>query len=150
MPQLNEFMCVSRSKKIIQPLTHNDILDLQEIFLTPGVHELHINSVEEGRFIIDKFLGSLNCYHKKACFTLSELALDCQTTDLYLELLLMSRVDGVTGSLEGFLYDHGDHDFIWIEATKKVLANSVFHEFVQHLKLFDGKMQFPVVLLSCD
>jgi len=95
------------------------IIDLQDKFLTPGLHTIIVPNVIVGRTLIVKILKSLNYYHTIGC--LSETALESDA------IFSLSYYQETT--LDNILTECF-YDFIWIECTKK---------FIQSLTLYDEK-----------
>jgi len=135
------------SKVISNPFTEQDILDLQDEFLTHGFHYLMVDNVQVGRRIIQTFLHSLkNYYQEIGCLSVSEILLPDGITDIYeiLEWYGYLRKP----YLESFFLDQWYFDFLWIEATEELLLSSWFCQFSQLLEDFMLNEEIPIFIIS--
>lgn len=98
-------------------LTEQDILELQNIFLTCGMHFIQTNNVESGRKIITTILGSLKYYNNIGAIT--EIAgLQESIFDIFMHIKIDGLSSGnIVADLENFFIIHACFDFIWIEFT---------------------------------
>ena len=101
--------------KIDQVLSTDDILFLQDIFLTRGLHHIMVSDVVSGRMLIHKFLESLNCHHEIACFTLNVAPTKQNIFDMYTSLVHCCGYDASYEEVEEFFLEQCFADFMWIE-----------------------------------
>lgn len=130
-----------------EPLTESDILSIQDRFLTNGFQHIKVKDIATGRVLVDtfmQFLQSLRVYHDIACLTTSTRALRPGICDIYAELALWqeSKCD-----LEEFFLDTFYFDFIWIEATKDMVAQSWYAEFERQIIELQLDSHIPIVVL---
>jgi hypothetical protein len=103
--KIHQSFSLKLNKKLA--ISEEQILELQDLFLTNGVHHIGVPSVKEGRALIYKFLDALRCYEAVACFTIDGLTLKKNILDLHKHLLQKNT--------DHFLNEEYDSDFIWIE-----------------------------------
>ncbi len=95
-------------------ISEQQILELQDLFLTNGVHHISVPSIKEGRALIYKFLDALRCYQSVACFTIEGCSLKKSIFDLNKNI---SQKDW-----DRFLIEEFTSDFLWIE------QDSIMHQ----------------------
>jgi hypothetical protein len=129
------------------PLSDNDILEIQEKFLSNGFHYLKWQNAKQGRTMMYCFLDSLSRYHDVACLTIDPFPMRETITDMYTELYDGGYLrPGESYYLEEYFIERFYFDFIWIEATPKLLASNWFQD-VKH-KIIDLGIdqQIPIVV----
>lgn len=139
-----------QEKKIVrEPLSEGEILDLQDMFLTNGLHEFQVKDRVTGRHLVETFLASLSCFHDTACLTSANWLMPAGVTDIYRLLCEEGYLDAYdVQNLEEFFCQKFYFDFIWIEGTQEVLTSKWFVEF--QVKLTDLKIDHhvPIILLT--
>lgn len=164
MRRLNVFgipqreMCPANIAELMQdarhvraPFSDGDILELQDLFLSNGVHYIKVDDVRSGRALINLFLRSLNYYHNVACLSTSSEPLDSSVIDLYAELMVGGYLDeGATRQLEEFFLDRFDHDFMWMEASRSVVESDWMAEVFRQMKNFKLEQLLPILIVSYD
>lgn len=126
------------------PFSENDVLYLQDIFLTPGVHEIHVDNVARARNMMDKVLDALHYHHKAACLSLHDMPLSVNIADL-VKILLTDDYLISPDSLTQFFLDYFYYDFLWIEETQSLLDSVWYEQFKQHLVDFNFNYAIPIV-----
>lgn len=113
---------------ITEPFSDGDIFDLQEKFLSNGFQYLKAKDLIRGRSIIYAFLKSLGLYHEVACLTLEyQPPLLPEIIDLYYELNVGNYLNNFEPYyLDEFFFDQFYYDFVWIEASRKLLMSGWF------------------------
>ena len=148
----NELHLPFQTPKVIrEPLTEIEILDLQDAFLTNGVHIIKVKNVAAGRNLVAVFLESLHCYHDTAMLTVSDVPLEKSVVNLYEVLIQNGYLDNLDlPDLEEFFLEKFYFDFVWLEATEELIANRWFAEF--ETKLTDLKINnhIPIVFLTYE
>lgn len=146
-PALVKANLLALSKVIHTSFTEEDILALQDEFLTNGFHYFKVNDIQMGRRVLNTFLHSLRTYYQDVgCLTLSEVPLSDAVTNIYeiLEWYGYLRKP----YLESFFLDQWYFDFLWIEATEELLVSSWFCSFSQLLEDFTVNQEIPIFILS--
>ncbi len=137
------------SHKLTKPYSEQDIIRLQEIFLTNGWHCLQVQNLHEGRSVINTMLYSLNYYHDIACLTLRDYPLlDSVCFDVYLHALEKGCLDSDPYDLNSFFLDYFFADFLWIEETEELVASQWYGPFLQSLHDVQIEKHIPVIMLS--
>ena len=136
----------NQCRTIFDSLTEQEILRVQELFLTNGIHELEVLDVSTGREIITTFLHSLNWYHSAACLSVQELPPHSSITDIY-RLLLCQDYLGDNGfeKLDVFFSEDFYFDFLWIEKTPELCAAPWFNYFEYKLHSLEGAYHMPII-----
>lgn len=124
--------------------SENEVLYLQNIFLTPGVHQIKVESIVGGRNMIDKFLTSLHYHQKAACLSLCDTPLPMHVTDM-VHILLMDDYLVDADSLTLFFLNNFYFDFLWIEETQALLDSLWYEQFKQHLSDFKFDQTIPII-----
>lgn len=87
------------------------ILELQDIFLEPGIHYLYVESFREGREVISSYLDALKCYREPACFSLQQD-----------NTIVPNLAEEITAAnLASYFTLEFDSDFLWVECDKSLL-----------------------------
>ncbi len=108
------------NKLFTLPFSENDVLKLQETFVSFGIHTIKTKNILDGREIIQTILNSLNYYHNIGCITDAQ-GLSTSVCDIINHIELQkSRKGDLLIDLEDFLTIHPCFDFIWIELTKEM------------------------------
>jgi hypothetical protein len=147
-----EFLYIAQSaatsKRMQYPFTDADIIELQDKFLTTGLHSIKVPNVAEGRFAINTILKSLNCYSNVACLSMHDTELESKFFDMYYGLTLGGYVHGnFEQKLDEFFLEQCDVDFLWIEATIQLVEQPWFYSFERKLSQFKIDLQIPIVVL---
>lgn len=123
------------------------IIELQDIFLTPGIHVIDVEFLQEGRDIIQKFLSALRCYQAVGCLTQHGQELTRDIFDIHHYLLMYGFLEGKNGNdLEQFFTQDFNFDFIWIE-KKNNETSDWCHYFEQRIARYDIRSRVPIILL---
>lgn len=133
------------------PFSESEILDLQDKFLSEGIHHIKVTDLASGRDLVDTFLDSLTAHREIACLTVSNTALESYITNIYHELLLHGYIDRFESkNLEEFFVDQFYFDFLWIECTSKLMEQSWFADFQMNLLNLKLDRQIPILMISYD
>ena len=136
-----------------QQLSEKDILDLQDLFLTNGVHRVTSYDLFTGRTLIDVFLQAMAPhYHDKACLSLHSGTLDSTVFDLYLllQLFVQNPQEDPTEYLEEFFTEQLYVDFIWIEETADLRAQSWYSVLLESIALLKLDHHIPIIIFSYE
>lgn len=129
----------------MRSLSEQDILDLQNAFLTFGYHRVPVSSLGWGRTLICSFLSSLSCFSSVSCLTYSRGILPNGVVSLHEELALAT--DFSSDSIDHFLLENFYYDFCWIECTPELVDSAWFKHFRQRLDDFNFVGSMSVVEL---
>jgi hypothetical protein len=133
-----------------QHLSESDILDLQDIFLTNGIHRVMSYDLFTGRTLVDIFLHAMAPnYHEKACLTVHSYALDPVVLDLY-SMMYMFAGDDPIEYLEEFFTQQLYVDFMWIEETPQLRALPWYGTFLETLSSLHLDAHIPIVIFSYE
>ncbi len=137
------------ARHVRAPFSDGDILELQDLFLRNGVHYIKVDDIHAGRALIELFLRSLNYYNNVACLSMSHEPLDASVIDLYGELMAGGYLaSGATRQLEEFFLERFDHDFMWLEASGRVLESEWMQDVFKQMKNFKLEQLLPILIVS--
>lgn len=146
-PALVKANLLALSKVIKSPFSEQDILDLQDEFLSYGFHYIKVDTVQDGRRVVNTFLHSLKSYYQAlGCLSMAEHYLPDSVTDIYELLEWYGYLK--YNSLESFFVDQWYFDFLWIEATEELLTSAWFCTFSQLLEDFSINRKIPIFIIS--
>lgn len=133
------------------PFSEAEILELQDKFLSEGIHHIKVADVAAGRDLINTFLDSWTIYRELSCVTLSNMPLESYITNIYHELLLHGHIHrSQSQNLEEFFIDQFYFDFLWIECTSRLTEQPWFADFQMNLFNFRLEQQMPIFMISYD
>lgn len=147
---------ISKSKYIIDPLSEYDILDLQEKFLSNGIHYITVKNVIVGRNIINRFLKSINYYHDNAILSISPDAINYFCTkdatffsDIYYDLLQGGYIsENKKTEFNDFFIEQFYYDFMFIEANQELIDSGWFLKFFDAIKNNKIDQHIPIIVIS--
>lgn len=132
------------SKRISAPCTEADILYLQTIFTTPGVHTLTMPTVQSGRKIIMEQLEALQWHQEIGFLTADQSALCLPAQNILTMLNQPIDQEGI----ETFFIEHFYYDFLWIETTPGLVNMSWIYSFEQQLFNYHLNTMIPIIILT--
>ena len=88
-----------------------------------------MKKVHEGRSLIYTFLVSLNYHHDIACLSIESQKLESYVHDIYKALHEFGSIN--EQSIFDYFFDAFDCDFLWIEISTELMAQSLFTHFQQ-------------------
>lgn len=143
LPFGNSENCGTRNPQGVKyfkaPYSESDILELQNLFLVEGLHEIGVSSLTEGRQLIDTFLNSLHYYYYPACFTTQGLK-NRKNLDIYRELQ--------SKNIEVFLCENLQIDFLWVEMPAKKEEKAKCVDFIKKCQSLQLEKKMPILVLQ--
>ena len=144
------FMCDVPPRRLSSTLSLDDILYVQEMFLTKGLHHIMVPDMWQGRTLIHDFLKSMNYFHDIACLTHSDQpALDDYESNLLEGVADYCGQDIILDTVEEYFLEHYCADFMWIELSESLLNNPLVLQIVHVMHDLDIAHRIPVVVISC-
>jgi hypothetical protein len=132
------------------PFSEYDVLVLQEIFVTLGVHTIKTKNVIDGRQIIQTILKSLNYYHNVGSVTQIE-GLPVFTCDIMKHIgLQFSQRNNLLIDLEEFFAVHPCFDFIWIEFTQEIKSQCSIEDIKNLFDIYHVNERMPVLIVMYE
>jgi hypothetical protein len=123
----------------------HEIIEMQELLLTKGFHELWVADMDEGRKTVHQFLAALSCYEKIAVLTTSEYA----EIEIESFLHLYPLIAQYTHEYELNAFLNVLHiDFLLIEEDAQMQQEAWFSLFKHKLKQYQLDRHFPVVTMK--
>lgn len=128
-------------------VSEQQILELQDLFLSNGMHLLTVPTLKEGRSLIYTFLHALHYYNAISCITKTG-GLKKNTFDIYLYLQQYGYLkDKNSIHLEKFLSEEFDADFLWIECKKSDTWQLIFEQKIHEVGI---DQHIPVLVVMAD
>ena len=142
---------MQNARHVREPFSDRDILDLQDTFLSNGLHFIKVDDVKSGRSLITLFLRSLNYYQHIASLNTSSAPLDSSVIDLYGELMVGGYLDaGASHVLEEFLLENFYYDFMWVEASERLVTSLWAAELFRQMNNLKLDQLIPVLIVSYE
>lgn len=139
------------NKLFTPPFSECDVLQLQELFVTCGIHTIKVRNVDDGRFIIQTILDSLNYYHNIGCITnKSGLATTVYDIINTIEFNKNSGNNNQATDLESFFSIYSCFDFIWVELTKSVQSMYSSEDIKKIFTMYHAQERMPVLIITYD
>lgn len=132
------------SKRISTPYTEADILYLQNIFTTPGIHTLTVPNIQIGRQMIMEQLEALQWHQEIGFLTADQSARYLPAQNII--TMLDQPMD--QESIETFFIEHFYYDFLWIEATTGLVNMPWIYIFEQQLFNYHLDSMIPIIILT--
>lgn len=136
---------VAKDVKKRASLSEQDILTLQDYFLTPGLHLVKAENQEESRLLLAQFLYSFQYYSSIAILGTNEWSMPEDYHDLYKELGETSALFKKE-AMEDYLSCTFPHDFLAIEGTPDLLRSAWFGRFEHLLIQYEIVRTIPIII----
>lgn len=112
------------------------IIEINNILLTPGFHSIRVDSIGSGRNLLNVFLPSLNCYHAIGCLTMGGVSPE-HVQNIYTMLQEGSYLDAYSpDDFDHFFTELFYFDFLWIEESHTLMCQpwvGIFKEKIKEL-----------------
>lgn len=131
------------SRVVKAPFTEMDILYLQNVFTVPGVHTITVESVKEGRELIDQLLYSLDWYQDVAYLAAS----DAVPYTKALNILTKIEQPVTAETIAQFFIDEFYYDFLWIESNNSLATEPWIASFEYQLANFNIDHIIPIIIV---
>jgi hypothetical protein len=140
-----------RPRQINVPLPEEDIIFLQDLFLTNGYHHIKVPSQGSGRIIMHTLLQSMHYYHNVACLTdNSGVPLKKSVTDLCDKITCNYLPECSYEDVETYFLEQDYIDFMWIELSESLFTNTVAMYVLQVLQELNLAQHIPIISLSFE
>ncbi|MCX5923178.1 MAG: hypothetical protein NTU89_01280 [Candidatus Dependentiae bacterium] len=138
------------AKNFNPPFCDFQIIELQNIFMTPRIHKITVKNITSGRSLINTFLNSLNYYHNVGCLTAIPICLDLQTVDMYQLIQEYTQSFEIDRAIEDFFVEHSYFDFVWIEMTKDLLDQFSLQDIKRMCEILTVNESIPVIMIHYE
>ncbi len=130
-----------------ESFSEHEILAVNDLLLSNGLHTITVKNLTVGRTIIDTFLTLLNHY-QQVYWLSNNTAVPHQVCDLYTCMKKACCLkSGSVGAFESYFYEEFYGDFLIIECTDRLMSEhwyACFEQALYETRMFD---QIPVVQL---
>ena len=129
--------------------TEQNILELQQMFVTFGMHYIKTKNIQSGRKIIETILGSLKHFQNVGAITHAP-GLQDSICDILVYIKMQGFYsDDISIDLENFFTIHACFDFIWIEFTS-LLQTKDLDQIKNIFEMYHAQDQMPVIFVMYD
>jgi len=129
--------------------SEKDVLELQAMFLTFGIHVIKTKNVHSGRVIMETILGSLKYFKNIGAVTYVS-SLPNFACDILEYIKIQGFVsDDMIPDLENFFTMHSCFDFIWVEFTG-ALYIEYFDGIKNIFETYHVQDQMPIIFVMYE
>lgn len=134
------------------PFSEHDVLALQEIFISCGVHTIKTKNVIDGRRIIQTILNSLNYYQNVGCIVDAFLhTLPITVCDIISHIKSQKiQKNNLLIDLEEFFTEHPTFDFVWIELTQNIKNELSLEDIKKIFTMYHAEERMSVLIMTYD
>lgn len=130
-------------------LTEDDILLLQDLFLTNGIHCIIAANVLSGRKLMYKFLQSLHYYHNVTCLTANkDRPLKKTVFNLFQSIQEYCGCNCEYQEVEYFFLEHCYADFLWVELSEELETNPIGINAFKAMDELNMDRAMPIIKIS--
>jgi hypothetical protein len=137
----------SSSRQLSTKLSVDDILYLQQIFLTTGLHHIVAPNLSIGRRTMHLLLRSMNCFSNAACLTWEHKA-SLKGYDVLGRLIDYCGQEANMDAIEEYFIEEFEADFLWIEMSDAFMQNPFVVQAFNIMHVLNIIHKIPVVLIS--
>lgn len=135
-----------------QKISENEILYLQDLFLTPGFHKIKFSNLKIARNQLYAILDSLQFYQNAAALSLQTTGFRTDLVDLYSELLqdccITAPAHLAAENLVNFCLNNFYYDFLWIENPQALEAKQWYQQLLELIANFKLDQLIPICLVE--
>ncbi len=129
--------------------SEKDVLELQQMFVTFGVHYIKTKDIQSGREIIQTILGSLKHFQNIGAITYVS-GLQNSICDILVYIKTQGFCsDDISIDLENFFTIHACFDFIWVEFTNE-LEKKDLASIKNIFEMYHAQDQMPVIFIMYE
>jgi hypothetical protein len=144
-----KYICYNLFNKVnplLSTISKQQILELQDIFLTNGIHHIQVSSSSEGRLLVQTFLQALRCFCAIGCLTNNKIPLQDGVFDIrnFLDIYGYSITKN-NSEIDRFFLEEFECDFLWIETTSNNYWYSHFEQKIHDLGI---DQHMPIIIIS--
>lgn len=141
--------CKDDIRQLSLELTPEDILYLQELFLTNGFHHIRVPTVNDGRFLMYKLLHSMHFFNDIACLTcIDEPIISLDVCDLLNDLRIHCKGEESINAIEEYFLEVFFTDFMWIELNEALLNDPMVQHAIYIMHAIEFAHKIPVIAMS--
>lgn len=140
----------TRRKTAGTTLVEQTIINVQQYFLSPGLHCITIPSHEQGRSLLRVCLDSLGIYSDVGMVTVTTKKTPLHYRDIYEELEHYQALSFDDGSLEEYMFSAFQCDFLILEYTQELMEQPWFGRFEQLMSEYSVAKAIPVIMFLYD
>lgn len=129
-------------------LQETDILILQDLCMTSGIHKIQTHNIESGRKIMDVILDSLNHYQSVAY--ISDVSIhEKKSYNIFHQICKNGTCkESMHFAFEEFFIHQPFFDFLIIELTETFKNEKLMVDLLQIFSMFHFQEQLPIFIIS--
>jgi len=136
----------ARRKMASTNIAEQTIINVQQYFLSPGMHCITITSHEQGRSLLRVCLDPLDVYSDIGMVTVATKRAPAHYRDICFELEEYQAVSYDDGRLEEFMLSSFHCDFLVLEYTQELMEQPWFGRFERILADYSLAKAIPIVM----
>lgn len=138
---------VGKGVKKGHSLSEQNVIILQNFFLTSGVHCIHVPDIQTGRTLLETALASFKSDRSISLLTTVKKKAVFPYSDLYKELGAARASSHTNGALEEYLLCSLNSDLLIIEATTELLQQPWYGKFEQLIVEYNIGATLPIIMI---
>lgn len=144
----NNHDLLTKPKIYTHNLSNDDILFLQDTFLTKGLHSISVDSLETGRALIYTIIQSLHYYEAIACLTMAhQPPLADPIINMYQDAYTRFGPSYTLDDIENMFLDYWSIECLWLERTRTSSQDALYGACTKAMHSLDMPEHIPVVQL---
>lgn len=138
-------------KLFMIPFLEHDVLDLQAMFVKPGIHVIKVKNILDGRIIIKTILDSLNYYRNIGFISQENKNIELLGYNIMSHINLKTKSDhDFLIDVEKFFSDHSCFDFIWVEFSQDIEKKCSLQDLKKIFTMFHAQERMPVLIIQYE
>jgi hypothetical protein len=134
-------------RQLSKKLSVDDILYLQQLFLTTGLHHIVVPDLSVGRKIIHSLLQSMHYFSNTACLT-QQHKVSLKGYDVLGRLINYCGQEANSNVIEEYFLEEFEADFMWVELNEELMQNPFAVQVFRIMHVLDIIKKMPVVTIS--
>lgn len=138
----------AQARTIGDQWSEDDILYLEDIFLTSGLHTINVRNVESGRTLMYTFLQSMLSRPLAACLTNQKIPLKKPIEDMYKTVQNLCKKHEFKDAVEIYFLEYFQAHLVWIESSDDFLQDPLVYYALQVIYDLEIVNNSPIIMLS--
>lgn len=140
----------SGQPSFLRNYTDQQILALEDIFLSRGLKQLTVPSQVAGRELVVSMVELFYHTGRVACLTANGSGLPERVTRIFEEMAVSGCLAFANRDIDSFLLEQFYYDVVWVECSDQLLAMPWFGYFESKLLEFNMSATCPIIFVMCD
>ena len=136
-----------RQPSFLRNYTDQQILALEDIFLSRGINQLTVPTQAVGRELVVSMVASLYGTGRVACLTANGSGLPERVTRIFEDMAVSGCFAFSNHDIDTFLLEQFYYDVVWVECSDQLLAMPWFGYFESKLLEFNIAATCPIIFV---